>query len=400
MAKLVWLVLVLLAVIVPARADGDACVAVGAWVDPADGVPVAPEAVLGRASQNAVVLLGEVHDNPDHHRWQLQTMAALHARVENMALGFEMFPRRVQPVLDRWVAGDFDEAGFLEAVGWNQVWGFDAGLYMPLFHFARMNRLPMVALNVERALIDAVGEAGWDAVPHEEREGVGDPAAPEQAYVDNLIEVYREHQAMRGHHMTDEAEDLGDPAEIDIDDPGFQRFMDAQLTWDRAMAEALAGVGDKILVIGVIGGGHLEGGHGVPHQLAALGIVQSAVLLPWDQGRDCSQLAPGLADAVFGVAASPVAVSRDKPRLGVMIQGEAGDLTVLEVSPDSIAQATGIMAGDIIVEAAGLTMAEPADLIAVIQRQAPGTWLPLVIERDGEEMGLVARFPPEPEAAP
>jgi S1-C subfamily serine protease len=135
--------------------------------------------------------------------------------------------------------------------------------------------------------------------------------------------------------------------------------------------------------------------------LAALGVPNSAVLLPWDQGRDCSQLlVPGLADAVFGVAASPMAVSRDKPRLGVMIQGNAGALTVLGVSPDSIAQVTGIMAGDIIVEAAGLAMAEPADLVAVIQRQAPGTWLPLSIERGGQHVELVARFPPEPEAAP
>lgn len=397
MVKAICLILALLTVGASVRTDAGICVGTGEWHDLAGG---APEAVLDRASQGAVVLLGEVHDNPDHHRWQLQTMAALHSRVGDMVLGFEMFPRRVQPVLDRWVAGDYDEAGFLDAVGWNQVWGYDPGLYMPLFHFARMNRLPMVALNVERALIDATGEAGWDAVPHEEREGVGDPAAPEQAYVDELIEIYREHQAMGSHHMADEAEDLDDQAVIDIDDADFQRFMDAQLTWDRAMAEALAGVDDSALVIGVIGSGHLEGSHGVPHQLAALGMAQSTVLLPWDQDRDCSQLAPGLADAVFGIAASPMTASPDKRRLGVMIQGEAGDLTVFDVSPDSIAETTGIMAGDIIVEAAGLAMAEPADLIAVIQRQAPGTWLPLLIERDGQQIELVARFPPEPEAAP
>ncbi len=394
MVKAICLVLALLVVGASVRADDGICVGTGEWYDLAGG---APAAVLDRAAQDTVVLLGEIHDNPDHHRWQLQTMAALHARVGNVALGFEMFPRRVQPVLDRWVAGDYDEAGFLEAVGWNQVWGFDAELYMPLFHFARMNRLPMVALNVDRTLIAAVGEVGWDAVPSEEREGVGDPAAPQQAYVDELIAVYREHQAVRSHHM---AEDIGEPEEIRVDDPGFQRFMDAQLAWDRAMAEALAEVGDSALIIGVIGSGHLKGSHGVPHQLAVLGVSDSAVLLPWDQGSDCADLVPGLADAVFGIEAAAVGAAPGKPRLGVMIQGEAGDLTVLEVSPDSIAQATGIMAGDIIVEAAGLAMAEPADLIAVIQRHAAGTWLPLLIERGGQQVELIARFPPEPKAAP
>ena len=34
-----------------------------------------------------------------------------------------------------------------------------------------------------------------------------------------------------------------------------------------------------------------------------------------------------------------------------------------------------------------------ASLVEVIQRQSPGTWLPLEILRDGETLELVARFP-------
>jgi uncharacterized iron-regulated protein len=395
MIRICLLALTLLVVVTPARAGGDACVAAGGWFDPAGGAPVTADAVLERAAAGAVVLLGEVHDNPDHHRWQLQTMAALLGRGRALVLGFEMFPRRVQPVLDRWVAGEFDEAGFLEAVGWNEVWGFDAALYMPLFHFARINRLAMVALNVDRALIDRVGNVGWDAVADDRRDGVGDPAPPAPAYVALLLEVFREHQAMRRGH----GEDSDEAAAVTADDPAFRRFMDVQLTWDRAMAEALAGAAGadgRPLVVAVIGAGHLEGGYGVSHQLAALGVADSTVLLPWDRGRDCAELTPGLARAVFGMAPAAVAAVAavpDRPRLGVMIDGIDGRLTVMAVSPDSIAEATAIAAGDIIVEAAGLAMAEPADLIAVIQRQAPGTWLPLVVERDGERLDLIARFP-------
>jgi hypothetical protein len=50
-----------------------------------------------------VLLLGEQHDDADHHQWQLQVLAGLHALRPEMIIGFEMFPRRVQPVLDRWV---------------------------------------------------------------------------------------------------------------------------------------------------------------------------------------------------------------------------------------------------------------------------------------------------------
>ena len=31
--------------------------------------------------------------------------------------------------------------------------------------------------------------------------------------------------------------------------------------------------------------------------------------------------------------------------------------------------------------------------IQIIERQAPGTWLPLVVERDGVRMDVTAKFP-------
>ena len=376
-----------------AEAD-DACAPPGAWVDAASGDRVPRGALLARAAGAGVVLLGETHDRAEHHRWQLQTVAALHARAGAGVLGFEMFPRRVQPVLDRWVAGELDEAAFLAEVGWNRVWGVDAALYMPLFHFARINRVPMVALNVDRDLIERIREVGWAGVAEDAREGVSDPAPPSASYVDWLVEVYREHLERRG-------DDTGTTGEAAPDDPGFLRFADVQLTWDRAMAEALAAAAagpDRPLVIGIVGGGHLENRFGVPHQLAALGAGRAAVLLPWDRGRDCADLTAGLADAVFGLDAAAPAPRPAPPRLGILILAAESGLRVIEVAGGSIAEATGIRADDVIVEAAGVAVAEPADLIAVVHRQAPGTWLPLTIERGGAAVELVARFPAAPKS--
>ena len=381
----------------------DACAPPGAWVDAASGDRVPRGAVLARAAGAGVVLLGETHDSAEHHRWQLQTVAALHGRAGAVVLGFEMFPRRVQPVLDRWVAGELDEAAFLAEVGWDRVWGIDAALYMPLFHFARINRVPMVALNVDKALIERIGEVGWVGVAEEAREGVSDPAPPTAAYVEWLVEVYREHRERRG----DAAGAAGEAGEPGPDDPEFRRFADAQLAWDRAMAEALAAaaaggaaVPGHPLVIGIVGGGHLENRFGVPHQLAALGAGRAAVLLPWDRGRDCADLTAGLADAVFGLDAPAAAVRPAPPRLGVVIRAAEAGLRVIEVAADSIAEATGIRADDVIVDAAEMAVAAPADLIAVVHRQAPGTWLPLTIERGGAMVELVARFPAAPDPSP
>ena len=218
--------------------DGATCLQPGTWtaID-ADGVragaAVAP--LVASMAQREVVLLGEQHDDADHHRWQLQMLAALHAQRPDMVIGFEMFPRRVQPALDRWVAGELSERQFLEQAEWDKVWSMPAELYLPLFHFARLNRVPMVALNVEQGLTRSIATRGWDAVPEAEREGVGRAAEPPPAYVDFLFGIHREHARMRGR---------GDK-EASREEPAFRNFVESQLAWDRAMAEALVSARDK-----------------------------------------------------------------------------------------------------------------------------------------------------------
>lgn len=96
-----------------------------------------------------VVLLGERHVSEDDHRWQVQTLAALYALRPDMVIGFEMLPRRVQAALDRWVAGELTVKQFLEQTGWDDIWGMPAELYLPLVQFARINHIPMLALNID-----------------------------------------------------------------------------------------------------------------------------------------------------------------------------------------------------------------------------------------------------------
>ncbi|MBW1844935.1 MAG: ChaN family lipoprotein [Deltaproteobacteria bacterium] len=73
------------------------CGVVGTWIDPATAETIAPNQLLAGLAQRPVVLLGESHDNAEHHRWQLHTLAALHGHNPDMILGFESFPRRSAP---------------------------------------------------------------------------------------------------------------------------------------------------------------------------------------------------------------------------------------------------------------------------------------------------------------
>jgi uncharacterized iron-regulated protein len=338
-------------------------------------------------ARKSVVLLGESHEIAEHHRWQLQTIAALHALRPNLVLAFEMFPRRVQPALERWVAGELTEAEFLAAAEWLRVWNVDAQLYLPIFHFARMNRVPMVALNVDRELTRTVNAKGFDAVPAEKREGVTRPAAPTAAYLDFLLPIYGDHD--RPVHAG---------GKVDRNDPAFLRFVESQQLWDRAMAQGIAAASARQstpLVVAILGANHAARGFGVPHQLKDLGVANVAWLLPWEHGGDCSQLTAGYADAVFGMAAHRATIDASRrPRLGVRIETVGDGVRVQHVEKGSIAEAAGIREGDIVSAAAGIAVKEPGDLRAAVQRQAPGTWLPLRMKRQGDTLDIIAKFPP------
>lgn len=358
----------------------------GTWtaVSSSGPSPLTQKQVLDRAVGRSVVLLGERHDRAEHHRWQLHMLAALQALRGELVIGFEMFPRRVQPALDRWVAGELTEAQFLRDSDWSQVWGYETALYLPLFHFARMHRVPMVALNVERALVREVGRKGGDAVPEAMREGVGRPEPPPDDYVKMLHEVYGEHgEGKKG---------------VAPNDPAFLRFVESQTLWDRAMAEAIRNAQRRHpgrQVVAILGRGHTVPG-AVPHQLRALGVSDTLVLLPWERDQDCTTLKPGIADAVFGVEIHrPAQAAGDRPRLGVTLgSAESGGVRIEQVSKGSVAEQAGIEAGDIVVTIAGRKAATTAEIIGAVGRQAPGTWLPVRVRRGGNELDLVAKFPP------
>ncbi|MDP1707870.1 MAG: ChaN family lipoprotein [Gammaproteobacteria bacterium] len=372
----------------------DACAPVATWTSlqhPQGATLLAP-AFMEKLSRRQVVLLGENHTSFEHHRWQLQTIAGLHTWRSDLVLGFEMFPRRTQAALDRWVAGKLSEAEFLEQTEWYKVWSYDPALYMPLFHFARMNRIPMVALNVDRSFTSAVRKGGWDAVPESQREGVSRPAPASPGYREELTEVYRAHSKARTEADHDKTAD----ATPDPDDAGFRRFSEGQLTWDRAMAEAINSAVRQPgapLVIGIMGAGHVMNRYGVPHQLADLGVHDVAVLLAWDAGQACDALTSTIADAVFGIATPAVAANSDKPRLGVQLQDDKDGVRIAEVTPASIAEDTGLRNDDLLLEVAGVTVKAAAEVSKIIQRQAPGTWLPIKIRRGAHTLEVVAKFP-------
>ncbi len=254
------------------------------WIDPATGRTLAHPEALARLAGARIVLLGERHDSAGDHRWQALTLAGLAAIRTAVEVGFEMFPRQSQPALDDWTAGRITREQFFDATRWTEVWGFDPALYAPLFDLCRDLRLPMHALNIDRALARAIGRDGWQAVPGSERGWLSEARPAQPAYRRYLFEMTGGQRPGR--------------AAQSPQDPAFDRFVRAQQAWDRSFACALraaALAAPDAVIVGIIGRGHLEYGYGVADQLDDLGMAPVLTALP-----QYEPTAEPIADLVFG----------------------------------------------------------------------------------------------------
>lgn len=351
----------------------------GTWFDP-QAERVVPQAeVIARAARSQAVLLGETHDIAEIHRWQLHVTVALHTLVPDLAVGYEMFPRRVQPVLDEWVSGRLSTEQFLSDVAWFDVWGFDPELYLPLFHFCRQHRVKMLALNCERSLVRRVRLEGWAAIPETERDGLTPAKFATKGYRKYLSDL----MAGMG------ADGMGTGAPREISDG----FINAQQTWDRAfavnIAKALA-ARQASLVVGIIGRGHLEFGHGTPFQLRDLGLDRISVLLPAGPDDSARDPMPGIGDAVFKLDRPE---GRQARGLKLGIAWKEKTLEIAEIAADSPAAGLGLKAGDRLVAMLGRELATQADLMAVFRRFQGGSMVPLTVERNGARIGFSLPIP-------
>jgi hypothetical protein len=307
-------------------------------------------------------------------------------------IGFEMFPRQVQPALDRWVAGELSVPALLAQTAWEENWSFPIEFYLPLFEFARINRIPMLALNVDARLTRAIGDKGWDAIPEREREGVGRAAPASEAYRDFLFSVYGEHAHGQGARSSS----------------GFQYFVEAQQNWDRAMAEALA-----VRRVRERRGGPAAAGRRHHGQRAPALRFRRAAPVARSRRRACRHAA-----AVVARRGLP----RDSPgprRRAVRLAEEAGDAGAA-TAPRRATRRRRRRAGRRaragrhrrqsrreerarrrrpLLEVAGRPTLKAGAVIATVRAAPPGTWLPLRVRRGEATLEIVIRFPPHHDAA-
>lgn len=119
------------------------------------------------AERSDLIFVGEAHDSKEHHEMQLTLIRSLWAKKLPIAIGLEMFQADSQDVLDSWTAGKLSEQSFKLVYAKN--WSLDWALYRDIFLFARDNHIPMVGLNVSKALVTKVSRKGFASLTPEER---------------------------------------------------------------------------------------------------------------------------------------------------------------------------------------------------------------------------------------
>jgi len=122
--------------------------------------------VIKNVESADVIFIGEAHDNAQHHKAQLEILRSLHAKKLAMAIGLEMFTTEHQQLLDDWIGGKLDEESLKPIYSRN--WSYGWQLYRDLFIFARDNHIPLIALNVPKAVISKLVAQGSSALQENE----------------------------------------------------------------------------------------------------------------------------------------------------------------------------------------------------------------------------------------
>lgn len=131
---------------------------------PAPEIAAATELATAMAGR-ATVLLGEIHDNPRHHRLRLEALRLRLAAGWRPALVMEQFDRERQPDLDRArleQPGSADHVIAAATAGVRASWLWAE--YRPFVQLALDYDLPLLAGNVSRADLARIRKEGPGAV--------------------------------------------------------------------------------------------------------------------------------------------------------------------------------------------------------------------------------------------
>jgi uncharacterized iron-regulated protein len=121
--------------------------------------------LIRRLAARSLVLLGEKHDNADHHRLQARIVEGLVAAGRRPAVAFEMLSVDLDPVLTNTLARPSVTSDELrKAIRWDESGWPEWNLYAPVFEAALRAHLPIATADLSRSSIDSIRREGPGAL--------------------------------------------------------------------------------------------------------------------------------------------------------------------------------------------------------------------------------------------
>lgn len=227
---------------------------------------VSPDAVAERAAASDFALLGEKHDNPDHHRLQAWLIESVARAGRRPAVVLEMIPVDREPELAAAIAahpGDPD--AIAAALDWAHGGWPDFALYRPIFAAALAARLPLAAGDLPRAELAKLRRGGLAEIPSDERARLAlDPPPSEEARRAFAEEVREAHCGIAPDAMVD-------------------AMIDAQRARDATLASVMLSAGARDGALLIAGAGHVRRDRGVPLYLARRAPGRSVLALAFSE---------------------------------------------------------------------------------------------------------------------
>ncbi len=214
---------------------------------------VEPAALIDALAAAPFILLGEKHDNPDHHRIQAWIVRALARKGRRPTLALEMFDSDQDEKLAVFLKrSGRDAAGLGPAVGWSESGWPDWDMYRPIAQAALDRKLGIVSANLPRRRVRVVSQEGLAALPAEEVRALGlDLAMPPHLMRAMRASIGRSHCGQ-------------------IPEAAIGRLTTAQIVRDahmaRAMFDAAAAPGADGAIL-IAGAGHARSDYAVPWHL-------------------------------------------------------------------------------------------------------------------------------------
>jgi uncharacterized iron-regulated protein len=221
-----------------------------------------PDERFWRAVEKAdVVYVGETHDDPAHHQYELELIRGFLGRNMKFAIGWEMFDETQQSSIDAWASRKISLEELLVKTDFQKRWGIYSPVYEQILQTTEKANVRNLALNAPSELARKIARA--EPLTAEEMALLPSGFVADAGAYKNFVALMGEHPG--------------------VEETDRRRYFDAQNVWDQTMASRILEFKrryPKVKLVVLTGRDHVVGGYGIPFYLRQKTDLKQLVLFP------------------------------------------------------------------------------------------------------------------------